>query len=61
MGSGHHIEALLGRLQVLTAFTVKIRSKADIVITTPGGHPKDINPYQAQRRRYAGMPSATAV
>lgn len=30
-------------------YKVKIRQKADIVIVSPGGYPKDINLYQAQK------------
>lgn len=30
-------------------YKVKIKQKADIVITTPGGYPKDLNLYQAQK------------
>ena len=32
-----------------TIYKVEIPEKADIVITTPGGYPKDINLYQAQK------------
>ncbi|MEI6601965.1 MAG: nickel-dependent lactate racemase [Clostridia bacterium] len=32
-----------------TMYKVEIPGKADIVITTPGGYPKDINLYQAQK------------
>jgi len=48
--AGHYIEAhregcaFLDRL-----YKICIPEKADIVITTPGGYPKDINLYQAQK------------
>ncbi|WP_034600745.1 nickel-dependent lactate racemase [Clostridiisalibacter paucivorans] len=30
-------------------YSVKIKEKADIVIVSPGGHPKDLNIYQSQK------------
>jgi lactate racemase len=48
--AGHHIEAHREGCKFLDSFyKVEIPEKADIVITTPGGYPKDINLYQAQK------------
>jgi nickel-dependent lactate racemase len=48
--AGHHVKAHREGCKFLDSlYKVKIRSKADIVITTPGGYPKDINLYQAQK------------
>jgi len=48
--AGHHIEAHREGCRFLDSiYKVKIGKKADIVITTPGGYPKDINLYQAQK------------
>lgn len=48
--AGHHVEAHREGCRFLDSlYKVKIRSRADIVITTPGGYPKDINLYQAQK------------
>ena len=48
--AGHYIEAHREGCKFLDSFyKIKIKEKADIVITTPGGYPKDINLYQAQK------------
>ena len=48
--AGHYIEAHREGCKFLDSFyKVKIKEKADIVVTTPGGYPKDINLYQAQK------------
>jgi len=48
--AGHYIEAHREGCKFLDSFyKVKISEKADIVVTTPGGYPKDINLYQAQK------------
>lgn len=48
--AGHHIDAHREGCAFLdTLYKAKIPGKADIVITTPGGYPKDINLYQAQK------------
>ncbi len=48
--SGHHILAHTEGCRFLDSlYKVKIPQKADIVVTTPGGYPKDINLYQAQK------------
>ncbi|MGE5615094.1 MAG: nickel-dependent lactate racemase [Bacillota bacterium] len=48
--AGHHAEAHREGCRFLDSlYKVRIRSRADIVITTPGGFPKDINLYQAQK------------
>jgi nickel-dependent lactate racemase len=48
--AGHHVEAHREGCKFLDSlYKVKISSRADIVITTPGGFPKDINLYQAQK------------
>ncbi len=48
--AGHHIEAHREGCRFLDGlYKVRIPHKADIVITTPGGYPKDINLYQAQK------------
>ncbi|MFA6308143.1 MAG: nickel-dependent lactate racemase [Clostridia bacterium] len=48
--AGHHIVAHREGCNFLDAlYKVKIPRKADIVITSPGGYPKDINLYQAQK------------
>ncbi|VBB08233.1 s-adenosyl-l-methionine-dependent methyltransferase [Lucifera butyrica] len=48
--AGHYIEAHREGCQFLDRFyKIKIREKADIVITSPGGFPKDLNLYQAQK------------
>jgi nickel-dependent lactate racemase len=48
--AGHHVEAHREGCRFLDSlYKVRIRSRADIVITTPGGFPKDINLYQAQK------------
>lgn len=47
---GHHIFAHREGCNFLDAlYKVRIPRKADIVITSPGGYPKDINLYQAQK------------
>jgi nickel-dependent lactate racemase len=48
--AGHHIEAHREGCRFLdNIYKVEIPAKADIVITTPGGYPKDLNLYQAQK------------
>lgn len=48
--AGHFIKAHREGCKFLdTANKIEIKNKADIVITTPGGYPKDINMYQAQK------------
>lgn len=48
--AGHHIKAHREGCKFLdTMYKINIKEKADIVITTPGGFPKDINLYQAQK------------
>ena len=48
--AGHHVEAHRVGCRFLDGlYKVSIPQKADIVITTPGGFPKDINLYQAQK------------
>lgn len=48
--AGHYLHAHReGCLFLDTLYKVTIPAKADIVITTPGGFPKDINLYQAQK------------
>lgn len=48
--AGHYIKAHREGCQFLDSFyKIKIKEKADIVITTPGGYPKDLNLYQAQK------------
>jgi len=48
--AGHHTEAHREGCRFLDSlYKVEIPCLADIVITTPGGYPKDINLYQAQK------------
>ncbi len=48
--AGHYIKAHREGCAFLDdAYKATIQQKADIVITTPGGYPKDINLYQAQK------------
>lgn len=48
--AGHHRFAHREGCEYLDSlYKVTIPKKADIVITTPGGYPKDINLYQAQK------------
>ena len=48
--AGHHVDAHREGCRFLDSlYKVTIPAKADIVITTPGGFPKDINLYQAQK------------
>lgn len=48
--AGHHIEAhRVGCRFLDMLYKVKIAEKADIVIVSAGGYPKDINLYQAQK------------
>lgn len=48
--AGHYIEAHRAGCRLLDQmYQVGIPQKADIVITSPGGFPKDINLYQAQK------------
>ncbi len=50
VGAGHHIEAHREGCQFLDQiYKVKIAKKADIVVVSAGGYPKDINLYQAQK------------
>ncbi len=48
--AGHYIEAHRAGCRLLDKmYQVTIPEKADIVITSPGGFPKDLNLYQAQK------------
>jgi len=48
--SGHYLEAHREGCKYLDSlYKVKIQGKADIVITSAGGFPKDLNLYQAQK------------
>ena len=48
--AGHHLHAHREGCRFLDGlYKIKIPERADIVITTPGGFPKDINIYQAQK------------
>ncbi len=48
--AGHYIDAHRAGCRFLdTLYKKKITEKADIVIVSPGGYPKDINLYQAQK------------
>lgn len=48
--AGHYLDAHREGCRFLDSFyRIKIKDKADIVITTPGGYPKDLNLYQAQK------------
>lgn len=48
--AGHYIKAHREGCRFLDkANKIQIQNKADIVITTPGGYPKDINMYQSQK------------
>ncbi len=48
--AGHYIYAHREGCRFLDSlYKVEIPEKADIVLTTPGGYPKDINLYQAQK------------
>ncbi|MTK11324.1 MAG: nickel-dependent lactate racemase, partial [Clostridiaceae bacterium] len=48
--AGHYIDAHREGCRFLDSFyKINIKEKADIVITTPGGYPKDLNLYQAQK------------
>ncbi len=48
--AGHYIKAHRAACQALDEmYKIKIDEKADIVIVSPGGYPKDINIYQAQK------------
>ena len=48
--AGHHIEAHRKGCKFLDGlYKVRISQLADIVIVSPGGYPKDINLYQAQK------------
>jgi len=48
--SGKNNEAYLDGIKIYDSlFQRKMNQKADIVITSPGGHPKDLNLYQAQK------------
>ncbi|SHH51562.1 nickel-dependent lactate racemase [Clostridium grantii] len=48
--AGHHVDAHREGCKFLDSFyKIKIKEKADVVITTPGGYPKDLNLYQAQK------------
>lgn len=48
--AGHYIDAHREGCRFLDSFfKIKIKEKADIVITSAGGFPKDLNLYQAQK------------
>jgi nickel-dependent lactate racemase len=48
--SGHHVKAhRAGCVYLDSMYRISIPQKADIVIVSPGGYPKDINMYQAQK------------
>lgn len=48
--AGHYIEAHRAACRALdNMYKADIKEKADIVIVSPGGYPKDINIYQAQK------------
>ena len=48
--AGHSVEAhRAGCLAIDALYKIPIEQKADIVILSPGGYPKDINLYQAQK------------
>ncbi|HOB20415.1 MAG TPA: nickel-dependent lactate racemase, partial [Candidatus Atribacteria bacterium] len=48
--AGHHIKAHRAGCDFLDSFyKVKIKERADIVVASAGGYPKDINLYQAQK------------
>jgi nickel-dependent lactate racemase len=48
--AGHYLDAHREGCKILDSiYGVKIEKKADIVITTPGGFPKDLNLYQSQK------------
>lgn len=48
--AGHHVKAHREGCKFLDSFyKVKIKEKADIVILSAGGFPKDLNMYQAQK------------
>ena len=48
--AGHYIEAHRAGCRLLDKlYQVAISAKADIVVTSPGGFPKDLNIYQAQK------------
>jgi len=48
--AGHFVEAHREGCRFLDSlYKVEIPERADIVVTTPGGYPKDLNLYQAQK------------
>jgi nickel-dependent lactate racemase len=48
--SGHHVEAHREACRLLDRiYKIPLEEKADIVIASPGGFPKDINIYQSQK------------
>lgn len=48
--SGHHVKAHREGCRFLDSmYRINIPQRADIVIVSPGGYPKDINLYQAQK------------
>jgi len=48
--AGHHVKAHRAGCKYLDSmYLVNIPKRADIVIVSPGGYPKDINLYQAQK------------
>jgi len=48
--AGHYIDAHRAACRALDAmYKINIKEKADVVIVSPGGYPKDINIYQAQK------------
>ena len=56
--SGHPVEAHRSGCAFLASlYEVPIPHLADVVIVSPGGHPKDINLYQAQKALDNAMPA----
>lgn len=48
--SGSNNEAFVEGIKIYDSiYKIEVDSKADLVITSPGGYPKDINLYQAQK------------
>ncbi|MGI6169136.1 MAG: nickel-dependent lactate racemase, partial [Christensenellales bacterium] len=48
--AGHHVQAHRAACAFLDSlYKVKIPRRADIVVVSPGGYPKDLNMYQAQK------------
>lgn len=64
--SGHYLEAHRAGCNYLDQlYKVKIQEKADVVIVSAGGYPKDINLYQAQKAldnaKHAVKPGGTII